>query len=82
MLTPKPDERERPKGSQRRRDRREGEKEIDVELPSPSPISAVPSSLRSLRSLGLSISPSGLKIRIGGLKKIWKKRYEEKLKLS
>src|SRR6266511_2346789 len=27
-------------------------------------------------------SPSGLKIRIESLKKIWKKRYEEKLKLS
>jgi hypothetical protein len=41
--------------------------------------SAVP---RFLQSLGLSISPPGLKIRIEGLKKIWKKRYEEKLKLS
>src|SRR5262245_23739371 len=32
--------------------------------------------------LSLSVPPSGLKIRIEGLKKIWKKRYEEKLKLS
>jgi len=34
------------------------------------------------RPVAPSLSRSGLKIRIEGLKKIWKKRYEEKLKLS
>jgi hypothetical protein len=51
-------------------------------LVSLSPCLLVPLSPCPLVPLSLSISPSGLKIRIEGLKKIWKKRYEEKLKLS
>jgi hypothetical protein len=35
-----------------------------------------------LSPVAQSLSRSRLKIRIEGLKKIWKKRYEEKLKLS
>jgi hypothetical protein len=49
-----------------------GKEEREIFYPSPSllvPLSPCP-------------SPSGPKIRIEGLKKIWKKRYEEKLKLS
>src|SRR5262245_54430072 len=52
-----------------------GKEEREIFSHSPCPlVSPSPCSLRPLRP--------GMKIRRVGLKKIWKKRYEEKLKLS